>query len=56
MPQPVNRCLLVDPGSTVFGSDPTVNVYFSDDCGSAYLKADVHGKVIETHPREDGGG
>ncbi|MEU0059372.1 serine/threonine-protein kinase [Streptomyces sp. NPDC006334] len=56
VPQPVNRYLLVDPGSTVFGSDPTVNVYLSDDYGSAYLKADVHGKVIETHPREDGGG
>ncbi|MFJ9738415.1 protein kinase [Streptomyces sp. NPDC101166] len=56
VPRPVQRYLLLDPGSTVFDSDPKVGVYVSDDYGSAYLSADVHGKVIEKHPREDGGG
>jgi hypothetical protein len=31
-----------------------MSVYLSDDYGSAYLRADVRGRVIETHPREDG--
>lgn len=55
VPQPTIRYLVVDPGSTVFGSDPTMRIYFSDDYGGAYLEANVRGEVIETHPREDGG-
>ncbi|MER6789833.1 serine/threonine protein kinase, partial [Streptomyces sp. NPDC000658] len=54
VPAPTSRYLLVNPASTVFDTEPTMSVYLSDDYGSAYLKADVHGRVIETHPRDDG--
>ncbi|GGS06859.1 hypothetical protein GCM10010269_52220 [Streptomyces humidus] len=54
VPKPTSRYLLVNPASEVFGTDPSMSVYLSDDYGSAYLRADVHGRVIETHPRDDG--
>ncbi|MFI5822137.1 serine/threonine-protein kinase [Streptomyces rishiriensis] len=54
VPKPTSRYLLINPASTVFETEPTMSVYLSDDYGSAYLKADVHGRVIETHPRDDG--
>ncbi|MER5436027.1 serine/threonine-protein kinase [Streptomyces sp. NPDC002588] len=50
---PTARYLTVDPASTIFDDPPTMSVYLSDDYGSAYLEADVHGKVIESHPRDD---
>ncbi|GAB7106417.1 hypothetical protein JCM4814A_47310 [Streptomyces phaeofaciens JCM 4814] len=52
--KPTSRYLVVNPASTIFDTPPTLSVYLSDDYGSAYLRADVHGKVIETHPRDDG--
>ncbi|MGW0875934.1 serine/threonine-protein kinase [Streptomyces sp. NPDC002740] len=52
--EPTSRYLIVNPGSTVFDSEPTMSVYLSDDYGSAYLRADTQGRVIETHPRDDG--
>ncbi|MDX2678336.1 serine/threonine-protein kinase [Streptomyces sp. NY05-11A] len=54
VPKPTNRYLMINPASTVFHTDPSMSVYLSDDYGSAYLRADVRGRVIETHPREDG--
>lgn len=54
VPKPTNRYLTINPASTVFHTDPSMSVYLSDDYGSAYLRADVRGRVIETHPREDG--
>ncbi|MEH0548781.1 serine/threonine-protein kinase [Streptomyces sp. B21-105] len=54
VPQPTSRYLLVDPGSTVFDTGPSMSVYLSDDYGSAYLRADVKGRVIATYPRDDG--
>ncbi|MFC9292407.1 hypothetical protein [Streptomyces sp. NPDC057052] len=51
---PTSRYLIVNPASTVFDSDPSLSVYLSDEYGSAYLKADLRGRVIETHPRDDG--
>lgn len=54
VPQPTSRYLLINPASKVFGTEPTMSVYLSDDYGSAYLKADVHGRVIATYPRDDG--
>ncbi|MFJ9024878.1 serine/threonine-protein kinase [Streptomyces sp. NPDC102259] len=52
--EPTSRYLIVNPGSTIFDSEPTISVYLSDDYGSAYLRADVRARVIETHPRDDG--
>lgn len=52
--KPTSRYLVVNPASTIFDTPPTLSVYLSDDYGSAYLRADVHAKVIETHPRDDG--
>ncbi|MFI2433503.1 protein kinase [Streptomyces sp. NPDC018693] len=52
VPSPSIRYLLIDPASTVFHTDPTMNVYLSDDYGAAYLKATVDGKVIRAYPRE----
>ncbi|MGX1273921.1 serine/threonine-protein kinase [Streptomyces phaeoluteigriseus] len=54
IPDPTSRYLVVSPASTTFDSDPTLSVYLSDEYGSAYLKADARGQVIETHPRDDG--
>ncbi|MCQ9178389.1 serine/threonine protein kinase [Streptomyces sp. IBSBF 2953] len=54
VPSPTSRYVLINPASTVFDTEPTMSVYLSDDYGSAYLKADVHGRVIESHPRDDG--
>ncbi|MFI7295977.1 serine/threonine-protein kinase [Streptomyces sp. NPDC050121] len=54
VPEPTNRYLTINSASTVFHTDPSMSVYLSDDYGSAYLRADVRGRVIETHPREDG--
>ncbi|MEV1063488.1 serine/threonine-protein kinase [Streptomyces sp. NPDC050263] len=51
---PTARYLSISPASTVFDSDPSMSVYMSDDYGSAWIEADVHGRVIETHPRDDG--
>ncbi|QJT05940.1 protein kinase [Streptomyces asoensis] len=52
--EPTSRYLVINPGSTIFDSGPTMSVYLSDDYGSAYLRADVRARVIETHPRDDG--
>ncbi|MDR6976026.1 hypothetical protein J2X68_002714 [Streptomyces sp. 3330] len=52
--EPTSRYLVINPGSSVFDSGPTMSVYLSDDYGSAYLRADVRARVIETHPRDDG--
>ncbi|MFI1028856.1 serine/threonine-protein kinase [Streptomyces sp. NPDC020951] len=52
--EPTTRYLSISPASTVFDSDPSMSVYLSDDYGSAWIEADVHGRVIETHPRDDG--
>ncbi|MCX5262953.1 serine/threonine-protein kinase [Streptomyces sp. NBC_00199] len=54
VPRPTSRYLLVDPGSTVFDTGPSMSVYLSDDYGSGYLRADVKGRVIATYPRDDG--
>ncbi|WP_406005240.1 serine/threonine protein kinase [Streptomyces sp. NBC_00637] len=54
IPEPTSRYLMINPGSTVFDSEPTMSVYLSDDYGSAYLRADVRGRVIQTYPRDDG--
>ncbi|MFJ1807167.1 MULTISPECIES: serine/threonine-protein kinase [unclassified Streptomyces] len=54
VPEPTSRYLVINPGSTVFDSEPTMSVYLSDDYGSAYLRADVHARVIQTYPRDDG--
>ncbi|MFJ4645087.1 protein kinase [Streptomyces bobili] len=54
IPDPTTRYLLVSPASTTFDSDPTMSVYLSDEYGSAYLKANARGEVIETYPRDDG--
>ncbi|MFJ4690596.1 serine/threonine-protein kinase [Streptomyces sp. NPDC088766] len=51
---PTGRYLIVNPASTLFDSAPSLSVYLSDEYGSAYLKADLRGRVIETHPRDDG--
>ncbi|MEU8651974.1 serine/threonine-protein kinase [Streptomyces sp. NPDC048737] len=51
---PTSRYLIVNPASTLFDSDPNLSVYLSDEYGSAYLKADLRGRVVETHPRDDG--
>ncbi|MFI7498202.1 protein kinase [Streptomyces sp. NPDC049687] len=51
---PTSRYLVIDPASTIFDDPPTMNVYLADDYGGAYLEADVHGKVIEAHARDDG--
>ncbi|MEV5903355.1 serine/threonine-protein kinase [Streptomyces sp. NPDC052127] len=52
--EPTSRYLVINPGSSVFDTGPTMSVYLSDDYGSAYLRADVRARVIETHPRDDG--
>ncbi|WP_327186756.1 serine/threonine-protein kinase [Streptomyces sp. NBC_01334] len=52
--EPTSRYLVINPGSSIFDSGPTMSVYLSDDYGSAYLRADVRARVIETHPRDDG--
>lgn len=52
--KPTGRYLVVNPASTVFDDPPTLSVYLSDDYGSAYLRADVNGKIIEAHPRDGG--
>ncbi|MGW2046454.1 serine/threonine-protein kinase [Streptomyces sp. NPDC001858] len=52
--EPTTRYLSISPASTIFDSDPSMSVYLSDDYGSAWIEADVHGRVIETHPRDDG--
>lgn len=52
--EPTSRYLVINPGSTIFDTGPTMSVYLSDDYGSAYLRADVRARVIETHPRDDG--
>ncbi|WP_328476930.1 serine/threonine protein kinase [Streptomyces sp. NBC_00377] len=54
VPRPTSRYLVINPGSSVFDSGPTMSVYLSDDYGSAYLRADVHARVIQTYPRDDG--
>ncbi|MDQ0688188.1 hypothetical protein QFZ56_007151 [Streptomyces achromogenes] len=54
VPRPTSRYLLVDPGSTVFDTGPSMSVYLSDEYGSGYLRADVKGRVIATYPRDDG--
>ncbi|MFD9389246.1 serine/threonine-protein kinase [Streptomyces sp. NPDC060000] len=54
VPEPTSRYLVINPGSTIFDSEPTMSVYLSDDYGSAYLQADVHAQVIRTYPRDDG--
>ncbi|MFE9675609.1 protein kinase [Streptomyces sp. NPDC006259] len=54
VPDPTSRYLIVNPASTVFDTDPTLSVYLSDEYGSAYLKADLRGRIIETYPRDDG--
>ncbi|MFF3200954.1 serine/threonine-protein kinase [Streptomyces sp. NPDC002962] len=52
--EPTSRYLVINPGSSIFDTGPTMSVYLSDDYGSAYLRADVRARVIETHPRDDG--
>lgn len=54
VPTPTSRYLTINAASTVFHSDPSMSVYLSDDYGSAYLQADVHGQVIKSYPRDDG--
>jgi hypothetical protein len=54
VPHPTSRYLLVDTGSTVFDTEPSMSVYLSDDYGSGYLRADTEGRVIATYPRDDG--
>ncbi|MFI1505453.1 serine/threonine-protein kinase [Streptomyces sp. NPDC020597] len=51
---PTSRYLLVDTGSTVFDTPPSMSVYLSDEYGSGYLRADAKGRVIATYPRDDG--
>ncbi|MFI7100867.1 serine/threonine-protein kinase [Streptomyces sp. NPDC050161] len=50
--KPTSRYLVLNPPSTLFHTGPGISVYLSDDYGSAYLKADVDGKVIAVHPQE----
>ncbi|GAA4990478.1 serine/threonine-protein kinase [Streptomyces hyderabadensis] len=50
--RPTSRYLMLNPASTLFRTGPGISVYLSDDLGSAYLKADAAGKVIEVHPQE----
>lgn len=49
---PTGRYLMLNPPSTLFRTGPGISVYLSNDLGSAYLKADAAGKVIEVHPQE----
>ncbi|WP_399096273.1 protein kinase [Streptomyces sp. BBFR2] len=50
--EPTNRYLVLNPRSTLLHTGPGISVYLSDDYGSAYLKADADGKVIEVSPQE----
>ncbi|MFC8015084.1 serine/threonine-protein kinase [Streptomyces cinereoruber] len=50
---PTSRYLVVNPASTLAGSDAGMNVYLSDTYGSAYLAADTKGRVTSLYPRED---
>ncbi|MFD5555491.1 serine/threonine-protein kinase [Streptomyces sp. NPDC127068] len=50
--EPTSRYLVVNPPSTAFGTPTSLSVYFADEYGGGYLKADVKGKVISVHPSE----
>ncbi|MFD7546021.1 protein kinase [Streptomyces sp. NPDC059816] len=50
--EPTSRYLIVNPPSTAFGTPTNLSVYFADEYGGGYLKADVKGKVISVHPSE----
>ncbi|MCX4986761.1 serine/threonine-protein kinase [Streptomyces sp. NBC_00572] len=51
--EPTSRYLILNPGSTIFGSKAGMSVYLSDTYGSAHLNADAKGRVTETYPREN---
>lgn len=48
---PTTHYVNIDPASPFAGYQPTLSVYVSDEYGGAYLRADVHGKVLKKYPR-----
>ncbi|MFE7456764.1 protein kinase [Streptomyces sp. NPDC057554] len=54
IPEPESSYVIVDPSSPFYEGRPVLRVYVSDKYGGAYLAAELNGKVIEKHPREEG--
>ncbi|MFE6664607.1 protein kinase [Streptomyces sp. NPDC057697] len=49
--EPTTHYVDIDPASPFDGYRPTLSVYVSDEYGGAYLRADIHGKVLKKYPR-----
>ncbi|MGW1430001.1 protein kinase domain-containing protein [Streptomyces sp. NPDC002431] len=50
--EPTTHYVDIDPASPFDDYQPTLSVYVSDEYGGAYLRADIHGKVLKKYPRD----